>query len=223
MSTEELILLADFVARAQRGELRRVMSTELPPGELDPDPAIATMMNDSEHVRARASEACRTSVIAISRSELLRDRLEALHQRLVEFAWRPSVDLTAVVEIEPDPVLEVPGPKPARGRRTLEAHFAISAIVVDGEPWTVRYASLDVYHQGPDFDDPTAAIWEVQCTTAPGARRLEVRREYSVVIDARNGRRFAGRVFTQHSSSEICTLLDTGEPLEGLESADYLD
>ena len=58
--------------------------------------------------------------------------------------------------------------------------------------------------------------------TAPGAPRLEVRREYSLVIDARNGRRFAGRVFAQHSSSEICTLLDTGEPLEGLEPADYL-
>jgi hypothetical protein len=86
----------------------------------------------------------------------------------------------------------------------------------------VRYASLDVYHQGPDFEDPNDAIWEVQCTIAPDTRRLEVRREYSLVIDARNGRRFSGRVFTQHSSSELCTLLDTGEPLVGLESADYL-
>jgi hypothetical protein len=55
-----------------------------------------------------------------------------------------------------------------------------------------------------------------------GAPPLEVRREYSVVIETRDGRRFSGRAFTQHASREICTLLDVGEPLDGLEPADYL-
>jgi hypothetical protein len=190
---------------------------------VDLDGVIAAMVSDSESVRARASQACKTSVIAITRSELLRDRLEAARQKVARTTPRPSLDLATVVELEPDPAAELPTAKAARSRRTREAHFAIASILVDGEPWAVGYASLDVYHRGPDFDDPTEAVWEVQCTTAPGARQLEVRREYSLVIDTRNGRRFAGQVFTQHSSSEICTLLDTGEPLEGLEPADYLD
>jgi len=180
------------------------------------------VVRESEFVRGQVSQARATSAIAITRSERLRDRLETVRQTLADTTTRPLLELT-VPELEADRVVEGPTPKPARGRRRREAHFAIASILVDGEPWTVGYASLDVYHEGPDFEDPTQAIWEVQCTTAPAARRLEVRREYSLVITARNGRRFAGRVFTQHASGEICTLLDTGEPLEGLEPADYLD
>jgi hypothetical protein len=111
-----------------------------------------------------------------------------------------------------------------RGRkRTLEAHFAVAALAVDGDPWPVRYAGLDVYHHGPDFDDASVATWEVQCTMGAGALQLEVRHEYSLEITTRDGRRFAGRAFTQHASSEVCTLLDVGEPLDGLEPTDYLD
>jgi hypothetical protein len=198
------------------------MTIRLAHEQPDLDLAVARVVSDSEFVRGQASQACETSVIAITRSRLLRDRLEAVRQNVVDTGRQPQLELT-VLEPEADPVPDVPTQKPARGRRTREAHFAIASIDVDGEPWPVGYASLDVYHQGPDFEDPAGAVWEVQCTTAPGARRLEVRREYSLVIDARNGRRFTGRVFTQHSSSEICTLLDTGEPLEGLEPADYLD
>jgi hypothetical protein len=202
------------------------MTTELA-HDHDFDDWIDRMVRHSESVRARASQACETSAIAITRSEFLRDRLQAARQTLAESTGNPSAGRTAVLELEPEPepepVPELPAPKPARGRRTREAHFAIASMLVDGEPWTVGYASLDIYHRGPDYEDPTEAIWEVQCTTAPATRRLEVRREYSLVIDARNGRRFEGRVFTQHSSSELCTLLDTGQPLVGLEAADYLN
>jgi hypothetical protein len=197
------------------------MTAELAYDDRALDAAVERMVSDSEFIRAQASQACQTSAIAITRSELLRARFEAARDTLFS-AVRETLLAPAVVEIEPDVAPRTEAPETKRSRRTREAHFAIASILVDGEPWVVRYASLDVYHQGPDFEDPNDAIWEVQCTIAPDTRRLEVRREYSLVIDARNGRRFSGRVFTQHSSSELCTLLDTGEPLVGLESADYL-
>ncbi|HZP27487.1 MAG TPA: hypothetical protein VFC99_00930 [Acidimicrobiia bacterium] len=117
---------------------------------------------------------------------------------------------------------ELPAPpQPRSRRRTREAHFAVASLVVDGQHWPVRYASLDIYHHGPDFDDATAATWEVQCTSSPDADRLDVGREYDVEVETRTGRCFAGRAFAQHASTEICTLLDTGTPLAGLRAADY--
>jgi hypothetical protein len=175
------------------------------------------VLRESRHIRELASQTRQTAAIAIRRSELLRDRLASL-------GWEPRAEHG--VDAEPAVAPDSPAESTTATRqthRTLDAHFAVASILVDGEPWPVRYASLDVYHHGPHYEDPGEALWEVQCTTAPGSTRLELRHEYGLELDTRDGRHFAGRVFTQHASSEICTLLDVGEPLVGLDAADYLD
>jgi hypothetical protein len=111
--------------------------------------------------------------------------------------------------------------RPARPKRTREAHFAVCRLVIDGVPWPAKRATLDVYHRGPDYDDLRAAQWEVhfQPTTRPATLTRNDR--YVVEVETRDGRCLTGKAFLQHAG-EVWTLLDADHPLAGLR-ADDLD
>jgi hypothetical protein len=109
--------------------------------------------------------------------------------------------------------------RPARRKKIREAHFAVLRLVIDGMLWPTSYATLDVYHHGPDYDDLNAAQWEVhfQPCTRPGAL---IRNEtYVVEADIRDGRCLTGKAFLEHAGA-ILALLDAGEPLDGLRAGD---
>ena len=99
-------------------------------------------------------------------------------------------------------------------------HLAVVRLVVDGSAYDVRRATLDVYHPGPDFDDLAHVTWEVHFVCPDGVGLPRVRSEGPVTVETRDGRIFSGEAVVQHASSSLCTLLDMGEGLDGLEPSD---
>ena len=113
-------------------------------------------------------------------------------------------------------------PSSARPKRR-ETHLAVERLVVDGSTYDVRRATLDVYHAGPDFDDLSDVTWEVHFVCPDGVDLPRVRSESLIKVETRDGRVFSGEAVVQHASRSLCTLLDLGDGLDGLESSDLTE
>ena len=94
---------------------------------------------------------------------------------------------------------------------------------MDGSTYDVRRATLDVYHAGPDFDDLSDVTWEVHFVCPDGVDLPRVRSESLIKVETRDGRVFSGEAVVQHASRSLCTLLDLGDGLDGLESSDLTE
>jgi hypothetical protein len=111
------------------------------------------------------------------------------------------------------------GARPAKRRRSREAHFAVLGLAINDVTWPAKHATLDVYHPGPDYDDVTGVQWEVhfQPTTRPAT--LTPNERYLVEVQIRDGRHLTGKAFLQHAGA-MWSLLDDDEPLIGLRADD---
>jgi hypothetical protein len=111
--------------------------------------------------------------------------------------------------------------RPSRAKpKRREAHLAVARLVVDGSAYDVRRATLDVYHAGPDFEDLSLVTWEVHFVCPDDMDLPRGRSEGLVTVETREGRVFSGKAVVQHVSRSLCTVLDLGEGLDGLESSD---
>jgi hypothetical protein len=110
---------------------------------------------------------------------------------------------------------------PSRAKpKRRETHLAVARLVVDGSVYDVRRATLDVYHTGPDFDDLSLVTWEVHFVCPDDVALPRVRSEGPITVETREGRVFSGEAVVQHVSRSLCTLLDLGDGLDGLEITD---